>query len=658
MADDNASDSALPSPGNDPPVEAPDLAGAPSLDDVVGLPIKSFLEVSHSGHEEQAPIPSDGTGTICEAKSLFERESEDGYSSKWVEEYPEDATEPLEESSAIKAYAILLRYKKGKGERKKAVELDSVVVQSPLLKEFLKRFFSESREVSEAGRTLVFDAPFKEVWFRWEELGKEVRACEEGVREHLSLFYNTLNEEIRDLKRTLADLGPGRIIFELLWTLFPPGAIVYSKIAGHDRILRVKTTKSYAPLSFDLSCRFIDWDGDSFGLAKETIEIPYFRNAKSVQDLKAYPVEHHRSHKQLEEVLVERGKKFISLGGYHFMAYRGPLQGADWFSRNAKFVESRVIVDTRSFLKYTSNSKKVKDVEGNDGKTLMASEFSLDHLSMCSPILEGYCLKTKTWCRFDIDGIEEIKWNVDAFKSLVLPGDTKKLVLSFVKSHIHRGSAPRFDDFIEGKGQGIVFLLTGEPGVGKTLTAESVAEELRVPLYSISAAELGSSAWEVEETVDKLFDLCYRWNAVLLLDECDIFLERRTSADKEWSQLVLFFLRTLEYYRGILFLTTNRAQVSSFDPALYSRIHLTLNYPSFDQQSCKQVWKNFIDRVKPPANITSEELDMLSKRKMNGRQIKNIMRASQLLAADEPSLKYEHIMTVLRVVGDAYETMS
>lgn len=60
-----------------------------------------------------------------------------------------------------------------------------------------------------------------------------------------------------------------------------------------------------------------------------------------------------------------------------------------------------------------------------------------------------------------------------------------------------------------------------------------------MPLYSISAAELGSSAWQVEETVDKLFDLCYRWNAVLLLDECDIFLERRTSADKEWSQLVL-----------------------------------------------------------------------------------------------------------------------
>lgn len=62
-------------------------------------------------------------------------------------------------------------------------------------------------------------------------------------------------------------------------------------------------------------------------------------------------------------------------------------------------MESRVIVDTRSFLKYTSNSKKVKDVKGNDGKTLMASEFSLDHLSMCSPILEGYCLKTKTWCK-------------------------------------------------------------------------------------------------------------------------------------------------------------------------------------------------------------------------------------------------------------------
>ena len=49
-----------------------------------------------------------------------------------------------------------------------------------------------------------------------------------------------------------------------------------------------------------------------------------------------------------------------------------------------------------------------------------------------------------------------------------------------------------------------------------------------------------------------------RWEAVLLLDEADVFLEARSTHDLERNKLVSIFLRVLEYYEGILFLTTNR----------------------------------------------------------------------------------------------------
>lgn len=72
---------------------------------------------------------------------------------------------------------------------------------------------------------------------------------------------------------------------------------------------------------------------------------------------------------------------------------------------------------------------------------------------------------------FDIAHIIDIQWNGNAFESLVLPPSHKELILSFVKGQIdHKDD---FDDIIEGKGQGIVILLAGVPGVGKTLTAES-----------------------------------------------------------------------------------------------------------------------------------------------------------------------------------------
>jgi broad-specificity NMP kinase len=99
-------------------------------------------------------------------------------------------------------------------------------------------------------------------------------------------------------------------------------------------------------------------------------------------------------------------------------------------------------------------------------------------------------------------------------------------------------------------------LLSGEPGVGKTLTAESgkhellnyftwsvaeinpVAEEMHQPLYSMSAGELGETAAEVEESLELVLELTAKWNAILLLDECDMFLEARTTANIRRNRLI------------------------------------------------------------------------------------------------------------------------
>ena len=60
-----------------------------------------------------------------------------------------------------------------------------------------------------------------------------------------------------------------------------------------------------------------------------------------------------------------------------------------------------------------------------------------------------------------------------------------------------------FDDFIQGKGRGIIKLSSSPPGVGKTLIAESVAETIRVPLYIMSAGDLGTDPSSVEESFSK-----------------------------------------------------------------------------------------------------------------------------------------------------------
>ena len=79
----------------------------------------------------------------------------------------------------------------------------------------------------------------------------------------------------------------------------------------------------------------------------------------------------------------------------------------------------------------------------------------------------------------------------------------------------------------------------------------------------VSAGELGTDSRYLESELQKILDICHAWGAILLLDEADVFLEKRNMHDIHRNALVSIFLRQLEYFQGILFLTTNRVEVSS-----------------------------------------------------------------------------------------------
>lgn len=93
-------------------------------------------------------------------------------------------------------------------------------------------------------------------------------------------------------------------------------------------------------------------------------------------------------------------------------------------------------------------------------------------------------------------------------------------------------------DFVKSKGEGQIFLLHGTPGVGKTCTAECVADYMQKPLLPISCADIGVSSAEVQNNISKYFQLGKKWGAVVLIDEADVYLEQRSPAQLERNSLV------------------------------------------------------------------------------------------------------------------------
>jgi DNA replication protein DnaC len=189
-----------------------------------------------------------------------------------------------------------------------------------------------------------------------------------------------------------------------------------------------------------------------------------------------------------------------------------------------------------------------------------------------------------------------ITFQEQAFDQLVLAEDKKELIRAVARNAgggtvglNENGDADDDDDDIAGQGLDVVankggasiFLLHGPAGTGKTLTAEAIAELLRKPLYIVTAGDLGVTAADVEKTLGSVLDLCQTWDALVLLDEADLFLEARSITEIQRNALVCVMLRLLEYYSGCLFLSSNRA-AASIDPAIASRITVMLGYPALD----------------------------------------------------------------------------
>jgi SpoVK/Ycf46/Vps4 family AAA+-type ATPase len=178
------------------------------------------------------------------------------------------------------------------------------------------------------------------------------------------------------------------------------------------------------------------------------------------------------------------------------------------------------------------------------------------------------------------------------------------------------------------------------------LTAEAIAEMLHKPLYVVSMGELGTTPESLEARLQDIFDLCVPWQALVLIDEAETLLERRSKNDIVRNAMVCVMLRLLEYYSGILFLTTNR--VEFIDPAFQSRVTCALWYDPLTVEARAQIWTTMLRQLE--IDITTIDVDELAHADINGRQIKNTLQLAAALARhDQVPVGQAHLRETLAV---------
>lgn len=239
------------------------------------------------------------------------------------------------------------------------------------------------------------------------------------------------------------------------------------------------------------------------------------------------------------------------------------------------------------------------------------------------PNLACFDLKRHKRLRIDVGQLTPYVYDRELDSKLILPQEERDLVELLVA---HKGG---FQDIISGKSGGSIILCAGIPGTGKTLTAEVYAEVMERPLYSVQASQLGTSPNELEGELLKVFARASRWGAILLLDEADVYVTKR-GQDLQQNAIVGVFLRVLEYYKGVMFLTTNRADL--VDDAIASRCLARIDYQAPGIALQKRIWRVLADTA--GIELSDAVIDNTATRypDLTGRDVKNLLKLAKLVS--------------------------
>ena len=278
-------------------------------------------------------------GMDCKIKNLY------GDVGSWSEKYPRSFRNASENDQTAR-FALIVRNRRSSDSRRK-VEIESIVVQSPLLKRALNHILDGYPGVTTDLDRLEFSAPFQPFVHRWQRFEEAtVNEKDLGTKQHLALLWDVLGTELRSQLQKIKDYRRlGVCDYDTLWTLFEPNCLVLTCRNGSERIYHcVKSSR--LDQGYSLEAQYVDWDGERFGIATQNIMIKPFTGTRPLASLPASPLDRNPEKSRIKERILSRAKNFWTLQGYHYKSYAGIAMEATGITSARFNVDSRVIIDT------------------------------------------------------------------------------------------------------------------------------------------------------------------------------------------------------------------------------------------------------------------------------------------------------------------------
>jgi SpoVK/Ycf46/Vps4 family AAA+-type ATPase len=225
--------------------------------------------------------------------------------------------------------------------------------------------------------------------------------------------------------------------------------------------------------------------------------------------------------------------------------------------------------------------------------------------------------------------------------ALVLPPEVRDQITEIIAAGKNRAQVLFGWGFQEKlpSGRGLVVLLSGEPGTGKSLSAEVIATELGLSLYRINPAKVVSKfVGETEKNLNEILQQARATHAILFFDEADALFSTRvakveTANDRFVNLETNFLLQQLERYEGVVILATNLE--TSIDPAFKRRIayHVTIPFPSASDR--ERIWRSLLPQRAPVGEVDFARLGRSYE--LSGGHIKNAVLRAAYTAAKRAS---------------------